>query len=140
MTHAGQVQSKVEATTSSKPETRLNMKPASVNWDQVISQKRETPELKIDNSNYVVSGALVEGLSLQKSSEVRSLGQKILELPIVRLFVPRPTPSPPAGGSYFRWGDSDRPWTAIAQNAIADRPFDEAAAHEPGIRLISFHR
>jgi hypothetical protein len=140
MTHAGQVPSKVEVTTSNQPDTTLNINPAPEKWNQVITKKSETPQLQIGHSNYVVSGVLVEGLSLQRSSQEQSLGKKLLNLPIVRLFVPRPMPSPSANGSYFRWRDSDRPWTAIAQTAIADRPFDEAAAHEPGIRLISFHR
>ena len=127
-------QSKFNATASPKARAEWNTNPA--HWDQIISQKRETPELRIGKSDYVVSGPLIQGLRRQRASADRSLGKKILGLPIVSWFVPQPMPSPPGGGKYFRWGESDRPWTAIASGA-APGSGNDAVTHEAKTSLIS---
>jgi hypothetical protein len=134
---ADEAKSKFDASASPKPDAAWNTSPA--HWDEVISRKSTTTDLRLGKSDYVVSGVLVEGLRRRRSTQDRSLGKKILEFPIVRLFVPQPMPSPPGRGKYFRWGKSDLPWTAIAEGAAPGK-IDNAVTHEANVSLISIHR
>jgi len=109
---------------------------SSAHWDRILQVKSNTPSLRIGKSDFIVSGALVEGLRRSRSNKERSLGRKFLELPFVRLVVPRPMPSPPGGGKYFCWGESDRSWTTIVAGASAASSSDPVR-HEAGTSLIS---
>jgi hypothetical protein len=86
-------------------------------WERVLREKSEPAGVQLGKSDYIVSGPLVDALHRKKAPADRSLGRKLLGLPVVRLFVPQPMPSPPGGGKYFRWGESDRPWVDIASGA-----------------------
>ena len=127
---------KFEVTTSPKAASSWNTSPA--HWDQIISRKRETPELRIGKSDYKVSGVLIQGIRRQRSSADLSLGKKFLRLPVVSWFVPQPMPSPPGSGKYFRWGESDRPWVDVASGAAPGS--DPAVTHEAKTSLISIQR
>jgi hypothetical protein len=88
-------------------------------WERFLHGANESPVVKLGKSDYVISGPLVDGLRRRRSSPDLSRGQRFLRLPIVRLFVPLPMPSPPGGGRYFLWGESSRPWSAVAAGAAA---------------------
>lgn len=116
---------------------KWNTDPA--HWDGLIKEQSTSPNLRIGKSDYVISGPLIDGIRKRRYSSDRSLGRKILGLPVVRLFVPQLMPYPPGGGKYFRWGESNKPWTAIAHaggGAGADNPIN----HEPQATLISIGR
>ena len=124
--------------TSPKAETGWNTNPAY--WERVLGQKRDAPELRIGKSGFVMSGPLLEGVRRQRSSGDRSVGKRLLGLPIVRLFVPGPMPSPPGGGQYLRWGESDRPWIAIAEGGAPGSSTSNPVTHEARTSLISIVR
>lgn len=114
---AGDVQSLFNATPTPKAQTQWNTDPKY--WERVLRETKELPDVKLGKSDYVISGPLVDGLRRRRSSPDLSLGKRILRLPILCLFVPGPMPSPPGGGRYFLWGESSRPWTAVAEGAAA---------------------
>jgi hypothetical protein len=130
-------QPKHGVSTSASGGTEWNTNPAY--WERALSEKRASPELRIGKSGFVVRGPVVEGIRRQQSSGDRSRGKRLLGLPIVRLFVPQPMASPPGGGKYFCWGESDRPWTAIAQGAAAG-DLSNPVRHEARTSLISISR
>jgi hypothetical protein len=82
-----------------------------------LTKKSESPLVTLGKSDFVVSGALIEGLRPLHNTEGMSTGQKFLHLPVIRLFVPGPMPRPPGGtGKYFAWrnSDNDEPWEVRA--------------------------
>ena len=105
---------------------------------EALTPRRETPPFTLGNSNLVVNGPLIEGLR-RRPAEDRSPGQTILDLPVIRLFVPQPMPTPPAeGGNYFAWGESSRPWVSVATGtAAASGGFVSPVNHEPKSALIT---
>jgi hypothetical protein len=105
-------------------------------WDKLIADESKASALRIGKSDFNIGGPLIEGLRRRRSVPDRSLGRKILGLPIVRLFVPQPMPYPPGGGKYFRWGESSRPWVSTAE-ARGGAGADNLINHEPQNRLIS---
>lgn len=118
---------------SSTP-SNWNTNPA--HWERMIEQRKTTSALRIGKSDFTITGPLVEGLRRQRSTGPRSLGKRLVSLPIVRWFVPGPMPSPPGGGRYLLWGESDRPWASVAQGVPAGDP---AVTHEARA-LISVSR
>jgi hypothetical protein len=93
-------------------------------WDRVLSEKRDSG-LRLGKSDFVVEGPLIEGFRRERFSTDRTVGQRFLGLPVVRLFVPTRMPSTPGGtGKYFAWGESNRPWAAVAQGTPAGNGFD----------------
>jgi hypothetical protein len=125
------------ASTSILGRTGWNTNPAY--WERALSEKRVSPMLRLGKSGFVIHGLAFEGSRRQQSSGDRSWGKRLLGLPIVRLFVPQPMASPPGGGNYFCWGESDRPWTAIAEGAAAG-DLSNLARHEARTSLISISR
>ena len=113
-------QSSYSADASSKPPTSWNTDPKY--WEKVLREPKEFPDVKIGKCDYTISGPLVDGLRRRKLTGNPSLGKRLLNLPVVRLFVPQPMPSPPGGGRYFLRGESSRPWTAVAEGALASDP------------------
>jgi hypothetical protein len=105
------------ATTTPKAKTQWNTDPKY--WERVLRVPKEFPDVKLGRSDFVISGPLIDGLRRRRSAPDLSRGQRFLRLPIVRLFVPGPMPSPPGGGKYFLWGESSRPWSALAEGAAA---------------------
>ena len=90
-----------------------------------LTKKPESPLVTLGKSDFVVSGAVIEGLRPLRHTEGMSRGQKFLHLPIIRLFVPGPMPSPPGTGKYFYWrnSDNDEPWAVRASRpCIAKGP------------------
>ncbi len=121
---------------SAKAQSQWNTDPRY--WEKVLHESKEFPDVKLGKSDFTVGGPLVDGLRRRKSSPDLSLGKRFLRLPIVRLFVPQPMPSPPGGGRYFVWGDSSRPWTALAEGVVAADP-SNPLTREPR-SLISIRR
>lgn len=137
LTPAARAQTRSDAVnlnSSSGAAVNWNTNPA--HWERVIQQRTNAPALRLGKSDWQANGPLIEGLRRRRSTENRSLGKRLVSLPIVRLFVPGPMPSPPGGGRYLLWGESDRPWITVAQGAPAGDP---AVTHEAQ-SLISFGR
>lgn len=118
---------------SSTP-SNWNTNPA--HWERMIEQRKTSSALQIGKSDFTITGPLVDGVRRKRTTGERSLGKRLLGLPIVRLFVPLPMPSPPGGGRYLLWGESDRPWVSVAQGVPAGDP---AVTHEARA-LISVSR
>lgn len=78
------------------------------------------PPLKLGKSDYSVSGPLIDTFRLKpRENEERSLGRKLLDLPIINIFVPEPMPRPTRQGAYFAWGNRDVPWAVTAERSIS---------------------
>jgi len=123
---------------SANAQTEWNTNPGY--WERVLIQKRDSQDLQMGKSGWVLKGPIVEGLRRQRSTGDRSAGQRLLGLPIVRLLVPQPMPSPPGGGKYFRWSDSDRPWVAIVEGAAPGSSSNNPVTHEARTTLVSIGR
>jgi hypothetical protein len=80
----------------------------------------ELPPLTIGKSDFVLGGPLIDTFRLPRryTSEERTLGQKILDLPIINLFVPAPFPKPTRQGKYFYWGEREQAWTTQMDRPI----------------------
>ena len=122
-------------TTTPKAQTQWNTDPKY--WERVLRAPKDLPDLKIGKSDYVIGGPLIDGLRRRRPAPDLSRGQRFLRLPIVRLFVPQPMPSPPGGGRYFLWGESSRPWTAIAEGAAAGELSNPITHEAPSLISIS---
>ena len=84
-----------------------------------VSLGRKPSGISLGKSDFIVSGPLVDTFRLTpRSAEERTLGQKILGLPIVSMFVPGPMPKPTRQGKYFAWGERDAAWTVQADRPI----------------------
>lgn len=101
----------VELKSSTPPNWNTN--PA--HWERMIEQRKASSALQIGKSDFTISGPLVDGVRRKRTSGERSLGKRLLGLPVVRLFVPQPMPSPPGGGRYFLWGERDQSWASISR-------------------------
>ncbi|TAL01073.1 MAG: hypothetical protein EPO07_08840, partial [Verrucomicrobia bacterium] len=101
---------------STSPTMKWNTDPAYL--DKVLTRKSDAG-IKLGKSDFVLGGPLVEGLRHRHAEPNRGFGQKFLGLPVVRWFVPLPMASPPGGGKYFRWGESEKPWASVAAGAAA---------------------
>jgi hypothetical protein len=106
-------------------------------WERVLREKPEPSGLQIGKSDYVASGPIIDALRRRKSSPGDSLGRRILRAPIVRLFVPQPMPSPPGGGKYLRWGESDHSWTTVATGRAPGHISNPEVTHEARTSLLS---
>jgi hypothetical protein len=97
---------------SSTPSNR-NTNPA--HWERMLEQHKASSAHKNGKSDFTLSGPLVDGVRRSSSTGERSLGKRLLGLPIVRLFVPLPMPSPPGGGGYILWGERDQSWSSFSR-------------------------
>lgn len=87
-------------------------------WEAPVEQ-RPAP-LRLGKSDYTVSGPLVDTFRLQpRLQQERSLGRKILDLPIINMFVPEPWPKTMRQGKYFAWGERDQPWATTVERRPA---------------------
>jgi hypothetical protein len=129
--------SAVQINSTSLPPVHWNTDAA--HWDKWITERRSSAVVALGKSDFVLSGPIIEGFRPLHKSENLSIGQKILRLPVIRLLVPRPMESPPETGKYFAWrGESNRPWTAIAEGGSAGGgPTDNFMNHRPQTSLIS---
>jgi len=86
-------------------------------WAVSLGQKPSG--ISLGKSDFILSGPLVDTFRLApRSREDRTLGQKILDLPIISLFVPGPMPKPTRQGKYFPWSQRDLPWSVQADRPI----------------------
>lgn len=88
-------------------------------WESTLREPKEYRDLRIGRSDFVIRGPFVDALRRRRPSSDPSPGRRFLRLPVVRLFVPQPMPSPPGGGRYFLWGEGSRPWSTLAEGAAA---------------------
>jgi len=76
-----------------------------------VLRKHESPDgRRLGQSDYVFRSPILEGLIPRQATVDASLGEKILNLPVVRWFRPLPMPQPPGGGKYFKWGERAESW------------------------------
>ena len=90
-----------------------NTNPA--HWERMLEQRKASSAVQIGKSDFTISGPLVDGVRRKRTTGERSLGKRLLGLPIVRLFVPQPMPSPPGGGRYLLWGERSESWASISR-------------------------
>lgn len=101
------------ASTEVKPTTTTNPR-----WEVPVEQR--LPPLKLGKTDYIVSGPLVDTFRLKpRVQQERSLGRKILDLPIINMFVPEPWPKTTRQGKYFAWGERDQPWATTVERRPA---------------------
>jgi hypothetical protein len=125
---AAEEQSSHQASTSADSSLKWNTDPNY--WKQVLRSPKDEASVKIGKGEYKVRGPLIDGIRRSKrTAEDRSLGRRLLSLPIVRWFVPQPMPNPPGGGKYFLWGESDKPWASVAGGGAASTG-NPAVTHE----------
>jgi hypothetical protein len=125
--------SDIDTSVSYAPEASTRWRTDPAYWDQFITMHNEPPRYELGKSGFNVGGPIVDGLRFHHYPAGRSLGQKILDLPIVRLFVPGPMPTPPEGSGpgYFAWRGqrTGRAYPASGSGNYVD--------HEPTGVLIS---
>jgi hypothetical protein len=120
---------------NSSTSTSWNTNPA--HWERMIEQRKTSSALRIGKSDFTISGPLVDGLRRKRFTGERSLGKRLLGLPVVRLFVPQPMPSPPGGGRYFCWGERAESWSSISKAPAPLGNTDNPIHHEAVGTLIS---
>ena len=87
-------------------------------WEVPVEQR--VAPLKLGKSDYAISGPLVDTFRLKPPTQTdRSLGRKILDLPIISMFVPAPWPKTTREGKYFAWGERDQPWATTVERRPA---------------------
>ena len=93
-----------------------------LDWDDPKwweAMKHKSSAIALGKSDFAVSGPLVETFRVApRSSAERNLGEKILKLPIVSLFVPQPMPVFRGEGKYFLWGERPLPWAAVGARSM----------------------
>jgi hypothetical protein len=89
----------------------------------VLTQKSESPLVTLGKTDFVVTGPLIDGLRPMRHTENMSATQKFLHLPVIRMFVPGPMPTPPGTGRYFYWknSDNDEPWAVRSSRPCLSR-------------------
>ena len=85
--------------------------------ERVLRQPVPRDGLRLGQSDYVFRSPILEGLIPRPAPDGASLGEKLLNLPIVRWFRPLPMPEPPGGGKYFKWGERAESWRDYARPA-----------------------
>lgn len=108
-------------------------------WEKLLQQKTPRDEVSLGRGDWKLTGPVVSGLRRTRTTGNRSFMDRLRGIPIVRLFVPLPMPNPPGGGRYFLWGESDKPWTAVACGAVAGDN-SNPTTHESKAYLISVQR
>jgi hypothetical protein len=98
-----------------KSSTPSNWNTNPAHWERMLEQHKASSALQIGKSDFTLSGPLVDGVRRRRTTGERSLGKRLLGLPIVRLFVPLPMPSPPGGGRYILWGERDQSWASFSR-------------------------
>jgi len=117
--------------------------PSSTNLAQpksVITERLDSPDPKLGKGDWVVRGPVADSFHRGRKTENRSLGRRILGLPIIRLFVPMPTPLPSETEVYFVEGQSSRPWASIASETRRLGSPDNPLFLEGGCALVTIGR
>ena len=102
-------------------------------WEKHLRPKSTASTIALGKSDFVIRGPLVDALRPVRRpvQSERSLGQKLMSLPIMNLFVPQPMPVPPGGDrKYFVWGERAVSWAEQADRDV----------HGPQCALISVSR
>jgi len=107
----GPVASKFDLSNGAGAASDNTMKEADV--ERVLRKMEKQEGLRLGQSDYVFRSPILEGLIPRPAPDGASLGEKILNLPIVRWFRPLPMPEPPGGGKYFKWGERAESWRDI---------------------------
>jgi hypothetical protein len=114
--------------------------PGSNQPKSVIKEQFDTHDQRVGKGDWVVRGPIVDSFRKRPKREDRSFGQRIRELPIVRLFVPKPMPSREDTEVFFVEGQSSRPWSAIASDARRIGSPENPRHLEGGCALVSIGR
>jgi hypothetical protein len=96
----------------------------AVDVERVLRKPSPVEGLRLGRSDYTFTSPLLEGLIPRRAPPDASLGEKVLNLPVVRWFRPLPMPQPPGGGKYFKWGERPEPWRAISSPIPGPRALD----------------
>jgi len=99
--------------TSSSGDSASGVNEARV--ERVLREMEPQDGVRLGRSDVVFRSPILEGLVPRRSPDGASLGEKLLNLPVVRLLRPLPMPSPPGGGKYFKWGSRDKAWVEYSQ-------------------------
>jgi hypothetical protein len=81
------------------------------------------PPLRLGEGNVKLTGPLADTFRMKARHEAqsgRSQSQRILDLPVVNLFVPQPFPKPARTIRYFAWSERDVPWTCLGPRLLID--------------------
>ena len=120
-----------------RAEATKEWKPNPALWQDLLSVERDYPTVSVGRGEFVVRGPLVETFRRPREWSDLSLGQKVLSLPLVNLFVPMKMQKPPGGGGkYFAWGPRSQAWTPRAPVP----GFRDAIEHQASGTLISIGR
>ncbi|HMJ92220.1 MAG TPA: hypothetical protein VK530_20525 [Candidatus Acidoferrum sp.] len=101
-------------------------------WWEAMRQKESG--IAIGKSDFTADGPVVRTLRRAPNWSEKSLGEKIISLPVISLFVPQPINiaprerNSPKLSDYFKWGDLDQPWSNLG-----DRPLGG-----PGLINVSY--
>lgn len=94
-----------------------------ITWEdpQWWEDMRTTPHpvVSIGSTDLTLQGPLVDTFRPARMPEKGLLG-KISRIPIVNLLVPQPIAVPPRGSgpAYLAWGETDMPWSELADHKI----------------------
>jgi hypothetical protein len=118
-------------------------KPHPELWRSLLNEKREVPTIKLGRGEFQMRGPLVEMFRAPRVAGADdSLEMKLRRIPILNLVIPYRMAMPPEGRSrYFAWGESARPWRAIAEGgAPGAGGFATAVSHRSEGSLLSIDR
>lgn len=98
-------------------------KKSVLDWDDPkwwLRDQKPEKTFSIGKTDFEVSGPLIETFrGPRRTWSDLSLGEKIVNLPIVNLFVPQPFKvESRREGKYLAWGDKDLPWSAVADRGM----------------------
>jgi hypothetical protein len=82
-------------------------------WEQ-LSVWEPSFRLSLASREFVVSGALADTFRRPRQWPDLSLGEKILNFPVLNLFIPAKLPQASARGKFFVWGERNESWTTLA--------------------------
>lgn len=86
----------------------------SSTWKSDLIKPKPAVPVIVVGRDFVLNSPLVEGLRKLPPQEDLSRGQRFLRLPIIRLLVPKPMPTPPGTGRYFAWRNCSQAWPDAA--------------------------
>jgi len=118
----------------------MQANPYRANWQELLTEKPKTSVLKLGNTDFVISGPLIENLRPYRYTPDRPpLWKRIALLPI-RLITPLKMPWPPGGGRYFKWKEqSSNPWMSVSGGNVGNDTLNFINS-EPKSDLISVSR
>jgi hypothetical protein len=79
-----------------------------------MTPRHDRSVITIGRSDFALNGPFFEGLRPLPPDDNLSRGQQFLRLPVIRLLVPRPEPTPSRTSRYFAWRNCPDAWTVAA--------------------------